>query len=362
MSERAEVHLLVPANKVDYLRPDLGSGVLVSSFRFSRFYRPLRQARECWEVTRRVRRLQPDVVHLQQGHHMFNLFLGRLRRYPLVVTIHEPTERPNHGPRRRPQPILDRGFRRAGRVIIHGEALRSAVAARGVDPSVVHVIPRPAPRGGEVAAEEEFPTILFFGRIWPYKGLEYLIEAEPLVAAAVPGLKTVIAGEGEGMTRYRKLMGHPERFEVRNHFVSRELRDELFAKASVVVLPYVDASTSAVVPVAYLHGKPIVVTSAGGLTEDVDAGRTGLVVPPRDHRALAAALIRILRDEHLRHELGRAGRRKLEQEFAPDLIARRTLEVYALAQNGSVARSGLRDVRVSRSRAKRGLQHDLSAS
>jgi hypothetical protein len=47
--------------------------------------------------------------------------------------------------------------------------------------------------------------------------------------------------------------------------------------------------------------------------------------------ALAFALIRVLRDERLRHELGRAGRRKLEVEFAPDLIAWLTLEVYALA-------------------------------
>jgi glycosyltransferase involved in cell wall biosynthesis len=271
---------------------------------------------------------------------MFNLFLRRLHGYPLVVTIHEPRERrgPRHVARRRPQAIIDRGFRRARRVIIHGEALRSAAAERGVDPSVIHVIPRPAPRTSGVLAEEEFPTILFFGRIWPYKGLEYLIEAEPLVAAAVPGLRTVIAGEGEAMARYRRLMRDPERFDVRNSFVSRELRDELFAKASVVVLPYVDASTSAVVPVAYLHGKAVVVTSVGGLTEDVDAGRTGLVVPPRDHVALATALIRVLCDERFRHELGRAGRRKLEVEFAPDLIARRTLEVYALAAGTETTR------------------------
>jgi glycosyltransferase involved in cell wall biosynthesis len=329
---------MIPDRKVDYLRPDLDSRVSISSFRFSPFYRPLRQARDCWEVTRRIHELRPDVVHLQQGHHMFNLFLRRLRRYPLVVTIHEPSERrARHGRHRRPQAIIDRGFRRASRVILHGEALRSAAAERGVDPSVIHVIPRPAPRGGEVVAREDSATVLFFGRIWPYKGLEYLIEAEPLVAAAVPGLRTVIAGEGEGMARYRRLIRDPARFDVRNSFVSRELRDELFAKASVVVLPYVDASTSAVVPVAYLYGKPVVVTSAGGLTDDVDPGRTGLVVPPRDHIALAAALIRVLRDEGFRQELGRAGRRKLEVEFAPDLIARKTLEVYALARNGSIS-------------------------
>jgi glycosyltransferase involved in cell wall biosynthesis len=330
---------MVPANRATYLGPDLDSRVQVCSFPFSRFYRPLRQARECWELTQRVRRLDPDVVHLQQGHHVLNLLLGRLRRYPLVVTIHEPSEhrRPRHGPRRPPQFALNLGFRRANGVIVHGEALRPGVAGRGVDPAVIHRIPRPVPRVSGAADGEDFPTVLFFGRIWPYKGLEYLIQAEPLIAARVPTVRTVIAGEGEDLSRYRSLMANPERFDVQNHFVSREQRSELFARASVVVLPYVDASTSAVIPIAYLHQKPVVVTSVGGLAEDVDAGRTGLVVPPRDHVALAEALTRLLRDPGLRHELGRAGRRKLDMECAPDLVARRTLHVYALAQDAAAA-------------------------
>jgi glycosyltransferase involved in cell wall biosynthesis len=329
---------MVPAHQAEYLGPDLDGRVQVSSFPFSRFYRPLRQARECWELTRRVRLLDPDVVHLQQGHHLLNLLLARLRRYPLVVTIHEPTEprHPRHAPRRPPQPILNLGFRRANGVIIHGEALRSRVVRRGVEPAVIHKIPRPAPRLCRAAVgREDPPTVLFFGRIWPYKGLEYLIEAEPLIAASVPTVRTVIAGKGEDLSRYRDLMRNPERFDVLNHFVSREERSELFARASVVVLPYVYASTSAVIPIAYLHQKPVVVTSVGGLAEDVDAGRTGLVVPPRDHVALAEALTRILRDDGLRQSLGRAGRRKLDVECAPDLVARRTLHVYSLARDAA---------------------------
>src|SRR4051812_31846930 len=107
LAARAEVHFLIPDSKVEYLRPDLGSRVTVCSFRFSPFYRPLRQARDCWALTRRLGELRPDVVHLQQGHHMFNLFLRMLRRYPLVVTIHEPRERrgPRHVAHRRPQAI-----------------------------------------------------------------------------------------------------------------------------------------------------------------------------------------------------------------------------------------------------------------
>jgi glycosyltransferase involved in cell wall biosynthesis len=61
---------------------------------------------------------------------------------------------------------------------------------------------------------------------------------------------------------------------------------------------------------------------------EVKAGRTGLVVPPRDPASLAEAPIRLLRDEPLRRKLGAAGRRKLDAEASPALVARRTLAVY----------------------------------
>ena len=72
------------------------------------------------------------------------------------------------------------------------------------------------------------PTVLFFGRIWEYKGLEYLIRAEPLITAEVPNVKIVIAGEGEDFDRYRRLMVHPERFVVYNEYVSDDVRATLF--------------------------------------------------------------------------------------------------------------------------------------
>jgi glycosyltransferase involved in cell wall biosynthesis len=335
----ARVHLIVPAEAADYVEPDLDPRVRVLPFEQPRMRRPLRQARMCRDLLLRVRSVDPDVLHVQQGHTVFNFALSRLRRYPLVVTAHDVMawRRPRQDHRRTPQWPYTRGMRRADHVVIHGEALRSLVVRRGVDPFRIHLLPRAAPALARDAGEpdDDGSTILFFGRIWPYKGLEQLIRAEPLVSPQVPDLKVVIAGRGEGLARYRRLMRHPARFEVHNYFVSREERDELFRRASVVVLPYVDAATSAVIPLAYLHRKPVVVTSVGGLPEAVEDGRTGLIVPPRDHVALADALLRLLRDDHLRRELGTAGRGKLEAENAPDLVARRAMDVYALARASS---------------------------
>jgi glycosyltransferase involved in cell wall biosynthesis len=333
----ATVHLVVPSEDAAYIESELDRRVRVWPYERATFTRPHRLPRMSREVVRRVRRADPDVVHIQQGHYFFNFVLGRLRGVPLVITVHEVMDRrrPRMGPYRVPQWPYSHGLRRADRVVVYSEALRPKVVAEGVDTARVHVLTRAGPRVQLEAVDPSEPRVLFFGRIWPYKGLEYLIEAEPAISRRVPDVKIVIAGAGEGLARYRRLMRNPERFELHDHGVSRQQRDELFRRASVVVLPYVDASTSAVLPIAYAHRKPVVVTSVGGLPDPVEHGRTGLVVPPRDPAALADALVRLLRADGERREFGAAGQRKLEAEHAPELVGRRALEVYELARGAS---------------------------
>src|SRR5262249_40553785 len=143
-------------------------------------------------------------------------------------------------------------------------------------------------------------SVLFFGRLWPYKGLEYLIRAEPRITAEVPGVKIVIAGSGEAYGRYQAMMSHPGRFVIHDEYVSDEKRAQLFRESSVVVLPYIEASQSGVIPLAYRFGKPVVATTVGGLPAMVDHGETGYLVPPADAESLARAVVDLLRDKSLR--------------------------------------------------------------
>jgi glycosyltransferase involved in cell wall biosynthesis len=329
-----DVCLLLPEHYAPQVARLLDPTVTLATFAKPRLRQPLRQVGMCLELLRRVRRLDPDVVHVQQGHLWFNAALPFLRR-PLVLTIHDHTHHPGDRlSRKTPQPAMTFGFRRADRVIVHGESLKHEVAdRRGVARERIHVVPHvavgngillPAGGGGE-------PVVLFFGRIWPYKGLDYLIRAEPLVTAEVPSARIVIAGTGEDLAPYRAAMVHPERFTIYDEFVSSERRAELFARASVVVLPYVEASQSGVVPVAYAFARPVVVTSVGALPEIVAHEETGLVVPPRDEVALADAIVRLLKDPALGRELGENGRRRLETELSPEAVARETRAVYELA-------------------------------
>ena len=102
-----------------------------------------------------------------------------------------------------------------------------------------------------------------------------------------------------------------------------------------MVLPYIEASQSGVIPIAYHFGKPVIATEVGGLPDMVDHGRTGYLVPPCDANALAKALILLLQDGELRRQFGENGRRKINTECAPEVVARKTRNVYLHALGGT---------------------------
>ena len=335
LARKVEVLLLLPDQLAAPYLYMLDQAIHFQSFSQPRLRQPLRQIRMIYTILQHIRDFDPDVIHFQHGHLWFNLALPLLGRYPLVLTIHNP--RHHVGDRvsqKTPQTILDFGYRRADQVIVHGKQLKQVVVDRlRIPGEIVHVIPHIV-LGDDAAhnqVQEDDHLILFFGRIWEYKGLEYLIRAEPLITAQVPDARIVIAGQGEDFSRYRRMMVHPERFIVYNEYVPNEKRAELFRRASIVVLPYIDASQSGVIPVAYTFGKPVVATTVGALPEVVDHGRTGYLVPPRDERALADAVIRLLRDKKLRRQLGANGKRKIDTECSPDAVAQKTLAAYHCA-------------------------------
>ncbi len=300
-----------------------------------RLRHPVRQLLRMRWILRQIRDFRPDVIHLQSGHLWFNMALPLLKRYALVVTVHDPRHHlGDRGQQNTPQRVMDFGYRKADRIIVHGQDLKHAIAQVVTIPrDKIHVIPHIAigDRPEEERADEERNLILFFGRIWRYKGLDYLIRAQPRITDAIPDAKILIAGTGEDFSTYERMMVDSSKFVVENRWISHDERALMFQRASVVVLPYVEATQSGVVPVAYTYSKPVVATRTGGLPDIVDHGQTGLLVPPRDDEALADAIIALLRDDKLRRRMGIAGRQKLDAECAPEVVARQTADVYRRA-------------------------------
>jgi glycosyltransferase involved in cell wall biosynthesis len=102
----------------------------------------------------------------------------------------------------------------------------------------------------------------------------------------------------------------------------------VFAAADVVALPYLDASSSGVLLTAYAMGRPVIATAVGGLPELVEPGRTGLLVPPNNSRALGEAIAALLADPDRAREMGECGLDLLERRFTWSAMARHVGGIY----------------------------------
>jgi len=329
--------LFLPNREAEPYLHLLSNSVALRLFDLPRGRQALQQVQMVMRLVRQIRDFNPDVIHLQLGHFWFNWALPLLGNRPLVLTVHDASTHPGDGETRKtPQWIYDLACFRARERIVHAPQVRDLLLQRlSIPSSTVHVIPHIL-IGDDTATvvenvQDDEPLVLFFGRIWEYKGLEYLIRAEPMITSRVPQAKIVIAGRGKKFDYYRRMMVHPERFIVHNEYVSDEKRAALFRHTSLVVLPYIECSQSGIIPLAYRFGKPVVATTVGGLPDMVDDDRTGYLVPPRNASALAEAIIRLLQDRELRRQFGENGRRKVNVKCAPELLGHETRNVYRRA-------------------------------
>lgn len=341
LAENHDVLLLLPKLEAASIDLEVSAKVHYHPFDKPRLRQPLQHWFSVRKLLKIIDDFQPDVVHFQQGHLWFNFALPSLKKkFPLVITVHDP--RHHLGDResqKTPQWIMDYGFRLADQTIVHGNLLADQVSMLfGHPKEKIRVIPHVAMGAGvsDFSNSEEEPfNILFFGRIWDYKGLDYLIQAEPLITEKIPNAKIVIAGTGDDFDKYESKMVHRERFSIHHRWIGDDEQALLFKQAAVVVLPYIEATQSGVVPVAYNYAKPVVATAVGALPDCVEDGVTGILVPPRDPKKLADAIVQLLENPDQRHKMGRSAKAQLEREASPKSVAEKTLLVYeeALGRN-----------------------------
>ncbi len=160
------------------------------------------------------------------------------------------------------------------------------------------------------------PLLLFCGLVRPYKGLDILLEALALAVRERP-LHLLVAGEfwqgGEGQYRQQiDRLGLRDDVTIWNEYLPDEQLAACIDRCDVVVLPYRSATQSAVIPLAFGRGKPVITTNVGGLGEVVAHGRTGLVVPPEDSPGLAKAIdcfFSTALNEQFQFDIAQEGRR-----------------------------------------------------
>jgi glycosyltransferase involved in cell wall biosynthesis len=195
----------------------------------------------------------------------------------------------------------------------------------------------PAQARASLGLSPDAPVALLFGVLRPDKGVRDLLEA----AARVPGWQVLIAGEDHGalaeVGRQLALPALAGRVVVREGFAPVADVGRFFAAADLVALPYRRASQSGVLHLAYGFNRPVVIYPVGGLTEAVQAGRTGWVCSSATPSALAQALVEAaaLGRDGLASQ-GRTAGEWARETFGWDEIAAATEEVYEEVLSGLV--------------------------
>ena len=276
---------------VHYGREELFAPVSTRVFRRS----PLRLAVKGLEyapsvarLVRRIERIDPDVVHVQWLPRP-ELDLRWLRRVaddrPLVLTAHDVLPR-----RRRAQPVWPDVLETAERVIVHSHRAVEQLVELGLGRERIARIPHPVFEG-EPLPPPGGRTLLFFGLIRDYKGLDVLLEALP----EIPDAQLLVAGDP--LDPVPKANGSVE-WQLR--YIQPEEVPGLMARAAAVVLPYRRLDSSGVLATAIGYRRPVVVTDVGSLGEIVREFGAGEVVPVDDPKALAEACDRLLKPAALK--------------------------------------------------------------
>lgn len=303
---------------------------------------PVRRANRwaVWAWLPLLRRLRGDGVRVIHGHlfgsNVWASLLGTLMRTDVIVA-HEHMWAYRGGGLR---PLLDRNL--IGRladafIAVSAEGRRQMLDHERIPADKVVLLPngvppRPGGDGSRARAalglDPALPLIVSVGHLRPEKALELLIEAVALLPERHRAAQVLIAGEGEERARLeaaRERLGLAARVHLPG--ARADVADILAAADLAVCCSDFEGGPLSVME--YMEaGLPVVATAVGGLPELVRDGETGLLVPPRDPAALAAALARLLDDEGLAERLGEGGRRLQRERYGIDAWIARLERLY----------------------------------
>ncbi len=297
-----------------------------------------------WRLARVVKRLGPDIIHAHDAH--------GIAMASLALSLGASSTKSGRAPvpglvaaRRVDFHIRGNAFsrwkhRQVDCFIAASEAIRHMLVADGVPADravtvhegidVDHVVAAPP-----VNVHEAFwlphhaPVVGNVAALVPHKGQRHLIEAAHLVVREVPDARFLILGEGE-------LREHLERqvreYHLEKHVLLPGFRTDVLGcikRFDLFVMSSVTEGLGTSLLDAMACSRAIVATRAGGIPEVVEDGENGLLVPPRDHAAMAQAIVRLLKDEALRRQMGDAGFSRVRSRFTVERMVAETAAVYA---------------------------------
>ena len=290
---------------------------------------------QCLRLARMLRGLDVDLLHVhsRRGADLYGGLAACRAGVPAVLTRRVESEEP--------VPWARFKFRHYARVIAISRAIRAQLAERfGQAPSKLALVPS-AVNPDELRADgarerliDAFglaPDAVIVGcvaQLIPRKGHATLLQSVAELAGAHPNLRTICFGAGP--------LARALEQQIAAHGLSERVTLAGFHEDLPALMPGLDLLVHAPeregLGVAVLEALaarvPVVATAAGGVPDVIENGITGLLVPPNEPAALAAAIERMLSESALRTRLVAAGSAMVEQNFSIARMARGNLEVY----------------------------------
>jgi glycosyltransferase involved in cell wall biosynthesis len=290
-----------------------------------------------WRLSRLIKQLRPDIIHAHDPHGLAMAALAlsmstQLSKPPLVaarrVDFHL-----------RGSALSRWKYRQVDCFICASEAIRQLLIGDGVPPAYAVTVHEgidigrvdaapPANLHQELWLPHHAPVVGNVAALVPHKGQRHLVEAAALVVRQVADARFVIVGEGELRPQLERQIKDRH---LEKHVLLAGFRPDVLSvhKAfDIFVMSSVTEGLGTSLLDAMACARPIVATTAGGMPEVVADGETGLLVPARDAEALAAAIVRLLKDNELRERMGRAGRERVLRCFSAEKMVKDTLRVY----------------------------------
>ncbi len=290
-----------------------------------------------WRLSRAIKQLRPDIVHAHDPHGVAMAALAlsmstQPKRAPLVAARRVDFRLKGNALSRWKYDQVDL-------FICASEAIRRMIVSDGVPEGRAVTVLEGIDLGRVASAEaaplhEELwlphgaPIVGNVAALVPHKGQRHLVDAAALVVREVPDARFVIAGEGELRPALEQQIKH---LGLQKHVMLAGFRPDILAlhKAfDLFVMSSVTEGLGTSLLDAMACGKPIVATTAGGIPEVVLDGETGLLVPPRDHHAMADAIVRLLKDEGMRERMGTAALSLAHAKFSAERMVTETLQAY----------------------------------
>jgi hypothetical protein len=229
---------------------------------------------------------------------------------------------------------------------LHAEIVFKEINLRGKNVEIIPLgVPLPEIKENCNQRDINSPIVLFIGRLEKRKGVHILIKAIPYVLKKIPQATFNIIGRDTFLTKEaisftgnkdesfqaQLINDIPEQYRKNVNFLGYVERDDLaryYEECDIFVAPSLYESFGLIYIEAMSYAKPVIGCGVGGVSEVIEDGISGILVPPEDYVSLAESILNLINNNALRRNMGEKARERIKNNFSDTIMAERTLAAY----------------------------------